>query len=138
MSVPIIPEVTQEQALIDLLESIAVEETALAHLINAEAEKVQVIAEMLLTQQVDTNGTINFQKSINRMMQTIIKKEIILQFKLENVLDAMKEIKIIVHKNTVTATGIFNNVVYSDTDVAYYSYKKEQDINNPTNVQGGE
>ncbi|MDD2469343.1 MAG: hypothetical protein PHI22_00160 [Bacilli bacterium] len=40
MGLPVIPEKTQPEAFTDLLESIALEEVGLAHLINAEAEKV--------------------------------------------------------------------------------------------------
>ncbi len=41
MTVPVVPEREQPEALTDILESIALEETALAHLINSEAQKIE-------------------------------------------------------------------------------------------------
>ena len=42
---------TKEQALTDIIESIALQETALAHILNAEGEKMQAIICM---QEVST------------------------------------------------------------------------------------
>jgi hypothetical protein len=70
-----------------LLASIALEEVALAHLINAEAEKVQVIGTLLGDGTVDTAQVIEFQGAVIDVLQTAIKMQMLLQFKLENVLD---------------------------------------------------
>lgn len=88
MSMPVIPTVTQPQALTNLLESIALEETALAHFMNAEAEKVQIIAALLGNGTITPAEATTFQNAVNRLMQTAIKMQMLLEFKLENVIDA--------------------------------------------------
>ena len=87
ISMPEIPDRDQEESLTDLLESIALEETALAHLINAEAEKLQAIVCLLKQDKVNLNEVLQMQKKVAKMLQTSIKKEILLQFKLESVLE---------------------------------------------------
>ena len=91
MSVPEIPDRTQEEALADLLESIALEETALAHFINAEAEKIQQVAKRT---NITPQEIIEFQKSVSKVMRTAIKKEMLLQFKLEDILEFKEKLEI--------------------------------------------
>jgi hypothetical protein len=97
MGMPVLPDVSQEQALTDLLESIALEEAALAALINAEAEKVQAVAAKMEQQRhhgrLDLDEVIDFQKAVAGVVQTAIKMQMLLQFKLENVLDAKLELE---------------------------------------------
>ena len=87
MGLPVIPCVTQKQSLTNLLESIALEETALAHIINAEGEKIQAVA-CKIGHGMDPCDIIEFQKSVTDVLKTTIKMQMLLQFKLENVLDA--------------------------------------------------
>ncbi len=93
MSMPEIPEKNQEQSLVDILESIALEETALAHYVNAEAEKVQCMVDMMYKDKMDYEKAMKFQKQIEKNMRLPIKKEILLQFKLEDVLEAKEKKK---------------------------------------------
>ncbi|AGB41227.1 hypothetical protein Halha_1281 [Halobacteroides halobius DSM 5150] len=93
MSMPEIPERTQEESLTDLLESIALEETALAHFVNAEAEKIQAVAKMMEEGTMDPTEVLEFQRSVSKIMRTPIKKEMLLQFKLEDVLETKREIE---------------------------------------------
>lgn len=72
----------QQMTLNRLLESIALEETALAHLINAEAHKIQQAVETLQ----DPNEVVAVQESVNKVLKTAIKFQMLLQFKLEKVL----------------------------------------------------
>ncbi len=102
MSVPHIPNINPEidlprhKVINLLLASIAFEELGLAHLINAEAEKIQSV---LGTLRNNTNGNNNYavkdptideleriDRVVRKVLQDIIKKEMLLQFKLENVL----------------------------------------------------
>ncbi|MFD2443228.1 hypothetical protein ACFSO7_04435 [Bacillus sp. CGMCC 1.16607] len=86
----------EEVALI-LLSSIAHEELALAHLMNAEAEKLQAVVGTLMTPSETTirhdigaktfEELVEIDRSVERMLQTIIKKEMLLQFKFDNVLE---------------------------------------------------
>ncbi|HLO13095.1 MAG TPA: hypothetical protein VK190_12875 [Pseudoneobacillus sp.] len=98
MSMPSIPNITptinidREDVINLLLASIAFEELGLAHLINAEAEKIQAVLGTLegggsgfVGCSIDDLLLIN--KSVRRTLEDIIKKEMLLQFKLENVLD---------------------------------------------------
>ncbi|MCK8826733.1 hypothetical protein MWH25_03110 [Natroniella acetigena] len=94
MSEPVIPDRTQEEALTDLLESIALEETALAHFMNAEAEKVQAIAGMMEDGTVGPVQAIELQKSVAKVMRTPIKKQMLLQFKLEDVLEFKEKLEL--------------------------------------------
>ena len=84
--------VTMEQAVPLLLSSIALEEMALAHIVNAEAEKIQFVLGTLETDHAISPSTITFSdllainQSVNQTLKDVIKKEMLLQFKLESVL----------------------------------------------------
>lgn len=98
MGMPVIPDVTQEKALTDLLESIALEEAALAALVNAEAEKIQAVAAKMEHHhhhhlKVEFDEIIDFQRSVAGVIQTAIKMQMLLQFKLENVLHAKLQLE---------------------------------------------
>jgi len=93
MTAPVIPSVTQEQALADLLESVALEEVAIAHFINAEAEKIQAIGALLEGNQMDLSTVIDFERSVAGVLQTAIKMQMLLEFKLEDVLNAKRELE---------------------------------------------
>ncbi len=110
---------TQEQALTDLLVSIALEEAALAHLINAEAEKVQLLTGETPTVQFDVDDLINVNESVRGVVIIAIKMQMLLQFKLERILDFIPNIN--VFENTATATGFFNGLEVQDTDTAFYN-----------------
>ncbi|MGF7186961.1 hypothetical protein GGQ84_003102 [Desulfitispora alkaliphila] len=97
MSFPNVPNVTpeidldREDVINLLLASVAFEELGLAHMINAEAEKIQFVLGTLegvnpqnppsLDQLLEVN------RSVEQTLRGIIKKEMLLQFKLEDILD---------------------------------------------------
>ncbi|MEW9668520.1 hypothetical protein [Ammoniphilus sp. 3BR4] len=78
---------TIDETIIDLLESIALEETALSHIINAEAEKIQAFVGKDLDFPTNpTNGDIlRFNATVLRLMETLMFKELFLLRKLETV-----------------------------------------------------
>ncbi|MEH7334101.1 hypothetical protein V7161_15760, partial [Neobacillus drentensis] len=81
-----------EQVALLLLVSIAFEELGLAHLINAEAEKLQGAIGTLEPANTDIQARtfaelLAANSEVEKMLQTIIKKEMLLQFKFENVLE---------------------------------------------------
>lgn len=100
MSIPNIPNVTPsisittEQSIPLLLASIAFEELALAHIMNAEAEKLQFVLGTLKNSHVkfspstvSLSNLLDIDKSVQRTLRDVIKKEILLEFKFENILD---------------------------------------------------
>ena len=95
MSMPNIPDVdaniniTFEEAINLILASIAFEELGLAHIINAEAEKIQYVLGTLENQvPLETAPTVDelieIDRSVERTLRNVIKKEMLLQFKLED------------------------------------------------------
>ena len=108
MSFPNIPNVTPNidlsrvEVINLLLASIAFEELGLAHIINAEAEKIQFVLGTLPGEVPTTIPTIptipiiptiptidtllNINTSVERVLRDVIKKEMLLQFKLEDVI----------------------------------------------------
>lgn len=98
MSFPNIPTITpsididREQVINLLLASIALEEISLAHIVNAEAEKIQAI---LGTLEDGPEGVVattigdlyDANRFAEKMLRTVIKKEMLLQFKLEDTID---------------------------------------------------
>jgi hypothetical protein len=73
-----------------LLAAIAAEELSLADLINAEANKIRAVLGLLPGQPV-RNPSIDelerIDRAVERVLRGIIKKEIILEFQLEDILD---------------------------------------------------
>ena len=91
MSMPNIPdikpkiEVSFEETIVLLLASIALEELSLAHIMNAEAEKIQEVVKIQSCNKFE--DLINIDKSVERILRDVIKKEMLLEFKFENVLE---------------------------------------------------
>ncbi|WP_257153050.1 collagen-like protein [Bacillus thuringiensis] len=96
MSQPNIPNITPAVTLsrtesIDLIiASIALEELALAHIINAEAEKIQYVVGTLsgLSPAATVSNLLAINESVNTTLQTATQKQMYLQNKLKNVLQA--------------------------------------------------
>lgn len=85
MGMPVITPgtTTPEEAITDLIESIAMQESALAHIVNAEGEKMQEIIGM---KNVTREQLLKMNKSAELMVNVITRLEMILQAKLEIVL----------------------------------------------------
>lgn len=86
--------ITINQSVALLLASIALEELALAHILNAEAEKLQFTLGTLgsglaLTPAPSISALLLINDSVRNTMQDAIKKEMLLQFKLENIVDSL-------------------------------------------------
>lgn len=81
MGMPIIKpsDITREQAVGDIIESIAMEEKSIAHVLNAESEKLNKI---ISTPNVTAQQLIAANKSIKNTVDTIIMLESVLQSKL--------------------------------------------------------
>lgn len=84
MGMPVIKgsNTTQCQALTDILESIALEEAGIAHIINAEGEKLQrVIGECNLS----VDEILDVNTSVESMIDKVTSLEIVLKSKLDTV-----------------------------------------------------
>ncbi len=110
-----------------LLASIAFEELGLAHLVNAEAEKVQFVLGTL-DGQVDPQtpnigDLLEINRSVEQTLRSVIKKQMLLQFKLEDILDLIPVVPpdFDIFSNTATAEGFFNDVAITATATAYYT-----------------
>ena len=79
MGMPIIDVKDRCEAVTDLIESVALEEAALAHILNAEGEKLQAV----IAHKPCTSDLLKVNDSVQRMVSAITKLEMILQAKLE-------------------------------------------------------
>lgn len=93
MSMPSIPEEryrpTKSEVVIDLLKSIAMEETALSHLVNAEAEKIQAFVGR--KKDFPFNPSVKeimaFNSQVFKIMDVVVMKEWLLLRKMKDVLE---------------------------------------------------
>lgn len=99
MSFPNIPNitpiisVTREESIVMLLSSIALEEIALSHIMNAEGEKMQYVLGTLSNHQehaFSVDDLLKVSQSTLRVMKEVVLKEILLQLKLSNVKELME------------------------------------------------
>ena len=68
-----------DQAITDLIQSVALQETALSHILNAEGEKMQLI---ISTPTVTQKQLMDLNNSVNRLLNSVTRLEIIMQSKL--------------------------------------------------------
>lgn len=89
MSLPNIPNITplisltRTEVINLLLSSIAMEEIGLSHIMNAEGEKIQ---RLLQFENVSLEDMLRINHSVERILRNIIKNQMLLQFKLEDVI----------------------------------------------------
>lgn len=82
-----------------LLSSIAMEEMGLSHIINAEAEKLQYVLGTLnepgenLMESCDVDDLLNVNKSLDRTLRGVLKNQMLLQLKLEDVMDLYDKVE---------------------------------------------
>jgi len=105
MSYPNIPDITPDitidrnDVINILLASIGLEELSLAHLTNAEAEKIQFVLGTLYPNPdgtppevlPDIEDVLRINRSVERTLRGVIKNQMLMQFKLEDVLDLIPE-----------------------------------------------
>lgn len=87
MGMPIITPGTETrcQAITDIIESVALEQTALSHILNAEGEKIQKVVATATTEA----ELLAVNKSVQTMVNSITRLEMILQAKLEMFQDCL-------------------------------------------------
>ena len=81
MGMPVISPraTTRVQAVSDIIESVALQETALSHILNAEGEKIQ---KMVALPDVTPEVLLATNKSVESMVNAVSRLEMILQSKL--------------------------------------------------------
>ena len=71
---------TRDQAITDLIQSVALQETALSHMLNAEGEKMQAIIAM---QGTTPEQLMELNDSVIKLINAVTRLEMIFQAKLE-------------------------------------------------------
>lgn len=81
MGMPVIQpsNTTRTQAITDIIQSVALEETALSHILNAEGEKLQ---KMVAMKDVSPEILLATNKSVESMVNAVSRLEMILHSKL--------------------------------------------------------
>ncbi|MCE7791877.1 hypothetical protein K8O68_05515 [Salipaludibacillus sp. CUR1] len=94
MGMPEIPDLKpkidldREDVINLLLVSIALEELSLAHIMNAEGEKIQ---KVIGNKHATIDDLFDINRSVERTLRNVIKKEMLLQFKLEDTIDLIDD-----------------------------------------------
>jgi len=97
MSMPKFPRhsPTREEALNQIISSIAMEELGLSHIINAEGEKIQYVLGTLEGSTPPETATIEevlkVNESVQNLLETITHKEMILKGKLSDSIQALRQ-----------------------------------------------
>lgn len=80
--------INREQSISNLIESVALMETGLSHIVNAEGEKIQKVIKYDSDEDVPLDDLLKVNESAEKMINSISKLEMILQ----NKLDTSKEL----------------------------------------------
>lgn len=89
---PISPEITREKSLNMILASIAMEELAFSHIINAEGEKIQYVVNDLIDHtgsRPSLEDVLAVNKSVESLLSVVMQSQIFLKSKMDKVLDVM-------------------------------------------------
>ena len=73
----------RHQAISDVIESVALQETALSHILNAEGEKIQAMAAI---NGVTAEELLALNKTASKLIESIIRLESVLQAKLDKII----------------------------------------------------
>lgn len=77
---PALPRVSLDQAVVDLMESIALQESALSHILCAESQKMKVALSM---EELDLCKLLEVNDSATNMVHAVANLELVLKEKLE-------------------------------------------------------
>ncbi len=84
-TIPSLPSIPKANVISSLLATVAIEEAALAHLVNAEAEKVQRLAATMPTPSTFEQAA-EMQKIVLAVMNAVALKELLLGEKIRRVM----------------------------------------------------
>lgn len=116
------PDITSESALNMILASIAMEELALSHIINAEGEKLQYIIGTLkcnCDKDPSTSEVLEINKSITELLDVVSHNQMLLKGKMDKAINALSFIHSEQNKNH-KCSSVFSNsksVVWRDCEI---------------------
>ena len=102
MSMPKIPDINpdinidRDDAINIIIMSIAMEELALAHILNAEGEKLQYVLGTLEGREpgeITICDIMSVNRSIQKTLRDVMKTEMLLQLKLEDAIELEEDIE---------------------------------------------
>ncbi len=97
MGMPQVPERESlpsiEEVVIQILESVAIEELAMAHIINAEGEKMQALVKQMSCERVCLSHITEVFSGTESTINSLIMKEWIMLGKIKTALDIYKNFK---------------------------------------------
>jgi hypothetical protein len=82
------PPIKLEQAICNIIESIAMEDVALSNLINTESEMFNKASKL----QCNMNEYIDMNESVNKLMKSVARLQMLLQFELEDAQELLQKI----------------------------------------------
>ncbi len=106
-----------EDALNLLLNSIALEEVSLSKMLDAETKKMQYILEEYKHEKISIYDTQDINKSVNQTIMNMIKLQMLLQFKLDNIMEVLPTTT--TFSTTTTSTTSSTTTTTSTTPVAH-------------------
>ncbi len=134
MSLPKLPEpnpnLTQEQALLMILSSIALEEAALGHIMNAEGEKIQHVLNQTHCgdYSANFNNILEVNKSAANLLEMVQQNQIILKNKMEKILGYLPKPTCLPEP---PGTSIPETVIPGKMPVCFYAIPKVYRCNEP-------
>jgi hypothetical protein len=96
MTMPTIPDIdplislTRTEVIHMIIASIAMEEMGLSHILNAQSEKMQ---RFIVDKNIGLNDILKLNDSTERVLRGVINSQILLQFKLQDILQLEKQQK---------------------------------------------
>jgi len=116
MSMPSIPNldpsinIDRNDALNIIISSIGLEELSLAHIVNAEAEKIQFALGMLetATEAATMEQIMDTNKLANKMLRDVVKNQMLLAMKMEDTVDLAFQVSSTTSTTTTTTTTTAN------------------------------
>lgn len=111
MSLPNIPDITpqidlkREDMVNLLLASVALEEIGMGHLLNAEAEKLQKVIQPAACGESHLQNLLQLNESVERTVNALNRMQMLLQAKMENILQLVPPKSSCTHTATGTCTS---------------------------------
>ena len=93
---PEMPKVSLDQAVVDLMESIALQETALSHILCAESRKMQKAMDL---DGLDLCKLLEVNDSATNMVHAVANLELVLKDKLVTIFESFYNVRDIIFRN---------------------------------------